>query len=171
MSTKLNVPLLIFALMIQCLFVGLLTILPASITSAMPSFENPLSYMAGVNSTSTNFGLSSISMTTTCAESYCDCSVGTLFLGCIGYALTLLWNFLLMLFTVLVMGFNVGIYLAVLIFKLFVFFIASILASFYLFATFPVWIQIPFSILLLAANLIIVMDIALVAKGLIENIM
>ena len=168
MSTKLNIPLLIFALMIQSLFCGMMLILPASVTASFPSFANPAIVIAGLTTPPVNFGIiSSLSPDWLCSETYCDCSVDTLFIGCIGKALFLIWTILLQVFLWMSMAWVVIYWIVISIFSLISFFLAS---SLYVISVFPVWISIPLGLLLAVIDILLVIDIALVIKGLIENI-
>ena len=167
MSTKLNLPILIFALMIQVLFCGIIFILPASITSTFPSFVNPSILMQSIGTPSGGFGISSISFTTTCTSSYCTCDYTTLYLGCIGYPFWLLFQVWGAIFNFLIMGLNIIMFIANFAFQMFIFFFAS---SYYVISIFPNWISLPLGFFMMIINIFVVIDIALVAKGLIENI-
>ena len=167
MSTKINIALFIFGLMIQAIFCGILLILPPSVTASFPFFVNPNTVLASITTPVTYFGISAVSFDTTCESAFCDCSIGTLYLGCIGYALGIIGSFLMMIFSFLVMVLNVVIYLLSFIFLLIIFFITS---SFFVISSFPLWLAIPFGIFLTAINILVVVDIILVVKGLFENL-
>ena len=171
MSSKINIPLFIFALMIQCLFVGIMSIpsMPLSIAGSLPSFSNPSAYLAGINgsSNSSNFGIQSIPTDAAnnfvCAADWFQCAVS---------AITQLWNFIALILNFIIMGINIIIYLVTMIFGILTFLLTALAASVSLLGSsvFPVWIGLPLGIILLAANLIVIIDIGLVVKGLIENI-
>ena len=173
MSTKINIPLFIFALMIQCLFIGMMNIpgIPGSVSSSFGNATNPTVPMSGVNSSSINFGMSAISMDNDpCTESWCVCDASSFYLGCVGWVLSMIWNFLLMLFSILVMVISLAVYLGAVLFNIVGIFIDSLIGSLTLFSSFPLFISIPLGLFILACNLIVIIDITLVAKGLIENI-
>jgi len=162
MSTKINMPLLIFALMIQILFCSLLAIMPAEISSAFPLFADPIATLAGLASPSVNFGMSSIIWT----ENH-EYSCATGYLECIAFVFEIIWSFIMAIINTIIMAVNVAIYIATFLANIAILLFSS---GFYVISAFPSWIGIPIALFLLAMNVIIIIDIALVAKGLIENL-
>jgi hypothetical protein len=141
MSTKIDVPIFLFAIMIQILFIALINIMPLSIKNNMPAFADPTAYLTIAAAPSDKFGMDSTKM------------------GFLDY----IWN-------LITSALNAIWFIITTIFKLLIFFTTSVIAGMYVFVGMPTFISLPLTLMLLICNLIVIIDISLVAKGLVENI-
>jgi hypothetical protein len=147
---NINIPLLIFALMIQSAIVGIVLILPAGVTASFPSYSNPQTILTATQPID-NFGLDALSDT---VEDI-GCSADVFYLNCIA-------SFFLYIIGGLGVLFNIVVYLGSMLLTLILFFVTS---GFAVSSVMPSWIAIPFNVLMLAINMIIILDIVLLIRN------
>lgn len=147
--TKINVPLLIFALMIQSALCGMMLLLPASITSQFPAYASPQSIITAATPID-NFGITSLTGIT----SAIGCSADVFYLNCIA-------TFFVYLIGGIGVVFNIIVYAVVLIGTFLLFFITS---GFNTISVFPSWIALPLNVFLLAINFVVIFDIIILIR-------
>jgi len=151
MAIKIDIGLFMFALMLSTLFCVMTFLLPVSITSLFPSFANPISILS-FSSPASNFGALASLITPF------SCTIGALYLDCIGTPL-------LMLLEYLGLALHIIFYVITYVIGIVIFFITS---GYFTISIFPTWISIPISILLLAIHSLVILDISIMVKGLFE---
>lgn len=159
MAMNINVPLFVFALMIQSLLYSLFLIggLPPALTAAFGTTYNPTAYL-GYDDPDHNFGIAMIASATGCDE---ECAGD--WLCVISNWMCVLGGYIIGLANMGIMIMNVILFLLSFLYSMITF---LLLSGFSVMGALPNWIGVPIGIFLTILNVIIIANIAIVIRSL-----